>query len=92
MAYDYNLCPDTLKYSYLPMFLENGILEYNSDNMLVLTAKGQKLQTTDDGLTEEQLKQEYEEEIENRTKLGKPKVTFEEWKKTRSKRFKPLSK
>ena len=33
---------------------------------------------------------ELEEENENRNKLGKPRVSLEEWKKMRSKRKKPL--
>jgi hypothetical protein len=86
IAYDFHLCPDTLKYNYLPMFIDAGILEYNHDNQLVLSAKGRAVQTTEDGLTDEQLKEEFEEENENRTKLGKPKVSLEEWKKMRSKR------
>lgn len=91
IAYDFNLCPDTLKYSYLPMFLDAGILEYNNDNMLILSAKGQCLQTTEDGLTDEKLQEELKEENEQRNQLGKHPISLEEWKKKRSKRFKPLS-
>jgi hypothetical protein len=86
IAYDFNLCPDTLKYRYFPMFIDAGILEYNHDNLLVLTAKGQRVQTTEDGLTPDELKVELEEENEQRAKLGKPKISFEEWKKKRQKR------
>jgi hypothetical protein len=42
-------------------------------------------------LTPEQLKQELEEENEQRNMLGKPKVSEEDWRKSRSKRLKPLS-
>lgn len=41
-------------------------------------------------LTPEQFKEELEEENEQRAKLGKPKVSFEEWKSVRPKRLKPL--
>lgn len=68
-----------------------GILEHDSDNLLVLSAKGKKLQTTEDGLTEEQIQEELQEENENRNELGKPPVSLEEWKRGRSKRFKPVS-
>jgi hypothetical protein len=91
IAYDFNLCPDTLKYNYLPMFIDAGILEFNHDNMVVLSAKGQRLQTTTDGLTDKDLQEELEEENENRVKLGKPKISLEEWKKMREKRKKPLT-
>jgi hypothetical protein len=90
IAFDFNLTPDTVRYNYLSMFIDAGILEYDKDRMLVLTAKGKDLQTTEDGLTDEQLMKEYEEEIQQRQQLGKPKVSFEEWKKARSKRFKPI--
>jgi hypothetical protein len=90
IAYDFNLCPDTVKYSYLSMFIEAGILEYNHDNQLDLSAKGQQIQTTEDGLTEQQLQEELDEENENRSKLGHHKVSLEEWKEMRSNRIKPL--
>lgn len=90
IAYDLNLTPDTIRYNYLPMFIDAGILEYDNDNMVVLTAKGLKVQTTEDGLTEQQLREELDEENENRAKLGQHKVTLEEWKETRSSRIKPL--
>jgi hypothetical protein len=91
IAYDYNLTPDTVKYNYLTMFIENGILTHTENGLLDLSEKGKALQTTEDGLTEQELRQEYEEEIQSQTESGKkPKVTFEEWKKNRPKRFKPL--
>lgn len=90
IAYEMNLTPDTVKYNYLSMFVENGILEYNSDNLLVLSAKGKGLQTTEDGLTDDQLKEELEEENEQRNKLGKKPLSHEEYVKIRSKRIKPL--
>jgi hypothetical protein len=91
IAYDYHMNPDTLKYRYLPMYIDAGILQFDGDHNLVLTAKGQRVQATDDGLTKEQFKEELEEENEQRNKLGKPKVSLEEWRKTRSKRLKPVS-
>ena len=90
IAFDFHLSPDTVKYRYLDMFLDNGILEYDSEGFLVLTAKGKALQTTEDGLTKEQLAEELQEENENRNKLGKPPLSLEEWKKKRQKRIKPL--
>jgi hypothetical protein len=91
IAYDFNLSPYTLKYNYIPMFIKVGILEYDGDNLLVLSAKGKKIQTTKDGLSEKELQEELIEENENRNKLGKPRLSLEEWKKLRSKRMKPLS-
>jgi hypothetical protein len=90
IAYDFNLSPDTVRYCYLPMFVDAGILEYTQSGELDLTAKGIGLQTTEDGLTEEDLQQELNEENENRGKLGKPRISLQEWKKMRSKRKKPL--
>lgn len=91
IAYDFNLSPYTVRYTYIPMFITVGILEFNHDNLVVLSAKGKGLQTTEDGLTEEQFNQEFEEENEQRNKLGKPPLSLEEWKKMRSKRLKPIS-
>ena len=45
---------------------------------------------TSDGLTEEEVKEELQEENEHRAELGKPKVSLEEWKKLRAKRKRPL--
>lgn len=89
IAFDFHLSPDTIKYRYLDMLLDVGILEYDSEGFLHLTARGKKLQTTENGLTEEDLTDELKEENENRNKLGKPPVSLEEWKKKRLKRFKP---
>jgi hypothetical protein len=89
IAYDFNLSPDTLKYRYLPMFLDAGVLQFNEDSMLVLSAKGKLLQKTEDGLTEKELAEELAEENEQRNKLGKSPVSLKEWKKMRYKRFKP---
>ena len=41
-------------------------------------------------LTDEQLREELEEENEQRSKLGKPRVILKEWKEKRSKRLKPV--
>jgi hypothetical protein len=41
-------------------------------------------------LTEQELQEELDEENDNRLKLGKPRVSLEEWKKMRTRRFKPL--
>ena len=90
IAFDFNLTPDTVRYNYLSMFIDAGILEYDNNRMLILSAKGQNLQTSEDGLTDEQLKEELEEENEQRNKLGKPRVSLEEWKAKRSKRLKPI--
>jgi hypothetical protein len=90
IAFDFNLTPDTVRYNYLSMFIDAGILEYDNDRTLVLTAKGKGLQTTEDGLTDQQLAEELQEENENRNKLGKKPISLEEWKKMRSERFKPI--
>ena len=91
IAFDFNLTPDTVRYNYLSMFIEAGILEYNDNNQLDLSAKGKHFQTTEDGLTDQQLTEELEEENENRNKLGKKPISLEEWKKMRSERFKPIT-
>lgn len=90
IAFDFNLTPDTVRYNYLSMFIDAGILEYDNNRMLVLSAKGQNFQTTEDGLTEKDVQNELEEENEQRSKLGKPRVSLEEWKKKREKRLKPV--
>lgn len=90
IAYEFNLSPYTVRYTYLPMFITVGILEFNDEGMVDLSAKGKNLQTSVDGLIDEEIKEEHEEENENRKQLGKPEVTLEEWKKTRPKRIKPL--
>ena len=41
-------------------------------------------------LTDEQLREELQEEDEQRSKLGKPKVSLKEWKEMRSKRLKQV--
>lgn len=91
IAYDLYLSPYTVRYTYLPMFVDVGVLEPVGNSVYDLSAKGKQLQTTEDGLTEEQVKEEIEEENEQRSKLGKPKVSLEEWKSMRSKRIKPVS-
>ena len=45
---------------------------------------------TEDGLTEDDLQTELDEENEMRAQLGKHRVTLEEWKKMRIKRKKPV--
>lgn len=91
IAFDLYLSPYTVRYTYLPMFVDVGVLEPCGDGIYNLSAKGKELQTTEDGLTEEQVKEELEEENEQRSKLGKPKVSLDEWKAMRSKRIKPVS-
>jgi hypothetical protein len=90
IAFDFNLTPDTVRYNYLSMFIDAGILEYSNDRMLVLTAKGKNLQTTDDGLTEQQLAEELQETNENRSELGRKPISPEEWKKIRPRRTKQI--
>jgi hypothetical protein len=87
IAYDFNLSPDTLRYNYLPMFIDAGILELNQDSLYALSAKGKRLQTTENGLTEKELQEELDEENVQRNRLGKPMISLEEWKKMRSKRL-----
>jgi hypothetical protein len=41
-------------------------------------------------LTDEQLREELQEENEQRSKLGKPRVSLEEWKEKRAKRLKQV--
>jgi hypothetical protein len=89
LAYEYHLSPYTVRYTYLPMFLTVGILERCEDGDVRVTKKGiENIQRGE--LTDEQLGEELDEENEQRSKLGKPKVSLEEWKNLRSKRFKPI--
>lgn len=90
IAYDYNLSPYTVRYTYLPMFLDAGIIQVGSDGKVYLTQKGEEMQVTVNGLTKQQLIEELQEENERRAQLGKPPVSFEEWLQIRRKRFKPL--
>ncbi len=90
IAYDFNLTPDTVKYNYLNMFLEARILVYTENGEIDLSTKGKAIQTTEDGLIEKDLQEEYEEETANLKELKKKIPTFEEWKKTRPQRNKPL--
>lgn len=71
---------------YLECCLSWGIMEL-SDGVLLFKGIPDNSEVPTD-LTDEQLREELEEENEQRSKLGKPRVSLEEWKATRSKRFK----
>ena len=58
IAFDLYLSPYTVRYTYLPMFVDVEVLEPCGDGIYNLSAKGKGLQTTEDGLTEEQVKEE----------------------------------
>jgi hypothetical protein len=93
IAYDFNLSPYTVRYTYLPMFLDAGIIELGQDGLIHLTLKGRKKQEQlqqpqqqeqpqEQQLqppTEKQLQLELEKENERRAKLGLPRVSYEEW-------------
>ena len=82
IAYDFHMNPHTIRYFYLPMFITVGVLLENNGHIACNATK--------DGLTEEQLNQELQEENEMRSQLGKKPISTEEWKKIRSKRIKPI--
>jgi len=99
IAYEFNLTPDTVRYNYLNMFIENGILIHTNNGELDLSAKGKALQI-DEEQSEEDLKQEYTEYVEKKKeteffaeykKLPEPKPTFETWldAKALKEKFKP---
>jgi hypothetical protein len=82
IAYDFHMNPHTIRYFYLPMFITVGVLRDINGHITC--------NATEDGLTEKELQEELEEENEQRSQLGKPRVTLEEWKNMRSERKKPL--
>jgi len=91
IAYDLNLSPFTVRYNYLSMLLDAGIIAFGDDGQIHLTEKGKQALTTEDGLTKEELKEEWEEENQKRKELGKEEISFTEWVKTRqATRRKPL--
>jgi hypothetical protein len=44
IAYDFNLSPFTVRYTYLPMFLDAGVIEHGQDGLIHLTEKGKQKQ------------------------------------------------
>jgi len=44
IAYDFNLSPYTVRYTYLPMFLDAGVIEHGQDGLIHLTEKGKQKQ------------------------------------------------
>jgi hypothetical protein len=79
-------------YRYIDDYLESclswRILELN-DGVLIFRGIPNDAEIPTE-LTEEQLRGELQEENEQRSKLGKPRVSLKEWREMRSKRFKPL--
>jgi hypothetical protein len=73
---------------YLESYLSWGILDLD-DGILIFKGIPDNEEIPCE-LTEEQLREELEEENEQRNKLGKPKVSLQEWKEKRSKRLKPI--
>jgi hypothetical protein len=73
---------------YLESCLSWGIMELDDGNLIFKgIPNGAEMPCE---LTEEQLREELDEENEQRNKLGKPRVSLEEWKEKRSKRLKPI--
>jgi hypothetical protein len=73
---------------YLESCLSWGIMELDDGNLIFKgIPNGAEMPCE---LTEEQLREELDEENEQRNKLGKPRVSLEEWKEKRSKRWKPI--
>ena len=89
LAFEFNMSPFTIRYGYLPMLVTVGILEQCGNGYVRVSEKGNEMISRGD-LTDAELKEELEEENEQRAKLGKPKVTLEEWKQMRTKRTKPI--
>jgi len=96
IAYDFNLSPYTVRYTYLPMFIDAGILEYGQDGRLHLTQKGREkleqleLPTQQLQQEQEELRLELEKENERRAQLGLPRVSFEEYMNMKNQRQKGL--
>jgi hypothetical protein len=74
---------------YLESCLSWGILELD-DGVLNFRGIPDEAEIPTE-LTAEQLREELAEENDQRSKLGKPKVSLKEWKEMRSKRFKPIT-
>lgn len=87
IAYDFNLSPYTVRYTYLPMFINVGILKHNGNGDLIPTGTERKPLIE---LSDQEFKDEFDEENEQRNKLGKPPLTLKDWKKKRPKRSKPV--
>ena len=86
IAYDYNLSPYTVRYTYLPMYVDVGRLVNCGNGCYDVWSK-----LTKDDFSESELQAELDEENKNRKQLGKPELTMEQWKKERPPRFKQLS-
>jgi hypothetical protein len=89
IAFEFNMSPFTIRYGYLPMLVTVGILEPIGNGCVRISEKGNEMINRGD-LTDKELKEELEEENAQRSKLGKPKVSLEEWKAMRTKRTKPI--
>jgi hypothetical protein len=81
-----------IDFRYIDDYLEScmawGVLELD-DNALIFKGIPDTAEIPTE-LTKEQLQEELKEENQMRAQLGKPRVSLEEWKEMRSKRFKPL--
>jgi hypothetical protein len=89
IAYEFHMSPYTIRYTYLPMFITVGILEEVGNGYVRVSEKGNEAISRGE-LTDVELREELEEENEQRSKLGKSIVTLEEWKQMRTKRIKPI--
>jgi predicted transcriptional regulator len=74
VAYDFNLSPYTVRYTYLPMYVDAGILEPCGDGKYTLTEKGKKLHRK-----EPPLNVQYQKHVQWCTDNQVAKPTYDEW-------------
>lgn len=78
-----------IKEDYLQPLITEGILEFSGRGYIKFIGLPKNAEKVLE-LSEKQLMEELEEENEKRAELGQKKLTLEDWKKMRSRRFKPL--
>ena len=77
IAYKFHLSPYTVRYSYLPMFIDAGILELcNGNGCYDLSAKVKQSQ-----FSQLPIEKKYEKYIQSLEK-GVKKLSFDEWKES----------
>jgi hypothetical protein len=79
-----------IREDYVTPLISEGILERSSEGFHIKFIGLPVDAEMPVELTLEELREELDEENENRSKLGKPRVSLEEWKRMRSKRKRPL--
>jgi hypothetical protein len=81
IAYDFNLSPYTVRYTYLPMYVDAGILESCGDGKYTLTEKGKNLKHREELPLNVQYERHIQWCVENKVK----KPTYDDWLHRRKK-------